>query len=110
MNAGDWVEHNTALVEDTNGTWKLLYWEKERERLGFGALPSANDKNPFLEFRSITENQIRLFQHIWPGKALKKTIKHFRGASMAAPLDAKTFSTEKSVISFEIPELAMTGS
>ena len=28
LNSGDWVESLTALVEDDQGTWKIIYWHK----------------------------------------------------------------------------------
>ena len=28
MNDGDWVESCTALVENMNGTWEIIHWEK----------------------------------------------------------------------------------
>lgn len=28
LNSGDWVESCTALVEDTDGNWKIIYWDK----------------------------------------------------------------------------------
>jgi UDP-2,3-diacylglucosamine pyrophosphatase LpxH len=33
LNSGDWVESNTALVENLDGTWEILEYETFRERL-----------------------------------------------------------------------------
>jgi hypothetical protein len=27
LNSGDWVESLTALVEDTEGNWKIIYYQ-----------------------------------------------------------------------------------
>jgi hypothetical protein len=35
LNSGDWVESLTALVEDTEGNWKIIYyqdWLTEHEK------------------------------------------------------------------------------
>lgn len=31
LNSGDWVESCTALVENTDGTWEIIYWKDGRE-------------------------------------------------------------------------------
>ena len=28
LNSGDWVESLTALVEDTEGNWKIIYYQE----------------------------------------------------------------------------------
>ena len=31
LNTGDWVEHGTALVEDFEGNFSIVYWEEEKK-------------------------------------------------------------------------------
>ena len=31
LNCGDWVESCTALVENFDGTFEIIYWDKLRE-------------------------------------------------------------------------------
>ena len=31
MNSGDWVESMTALVEDFEGRWSLVYFQSEKQ-------------------------------------------------------------------------------
>jgi len=29
LNCGDWVESCTAIVENMDGKWEIIYWSKE---------------------------------------------------------------------------------
>lgn len=74
MNSGDWIDNCSALVHDDNDDWKIIKWSKSvREMFELSAYPTKHDKNPFLEYRPLTEEFIKpLFQHYWPGPDRKR--------------------------------------
>ena len=75
-NSGDWVESSSALVHDEEGNWTIIDWHKEREKHGFGRLPSARDANPNPEYRAVTEKQLRWVERLWPAKGVGAGMSH----------------------------------
>jgi UDP-2,3-diacylglucosamine pyrophosphatase LpxH len=47
LNDGDWVEHCTALVEDDDGTLRLLHWSEHRSELASSRDLAARRPLPF---------------------------------------------------------------
>jgi UDP-2,3-diacylglucosamine pyrophosphatase LpxH len=52
LNSGDWVETLSALVQDLDGTWKVVYynqWREERKRDGQSDMLMADDDDAAME-------------------------------------------------------------
>jgi UDP-2,3-diacylglucosamine pyrophosphatase LpxH len=46
LNSGDWVESLTALVEDTEGNWKIIYYQEWLDAFNLEQLEIKNKSNP----------------------------------------------------------------
>jgi UDP-2,3-diacylglucosamine pyrophosphatase LpxH len=47
LNSGDWVESMTALVEDSQGRWSLVYWQDDQQDLDSEDIPGEEEDESF---------------------------------------------------------------
>lgn len=69
LNSGDWIESYTALAMSKDGEWKVIEWQKERQKKGLkrSFRQAAND-NPDIAHRPATEKALKEINKIWPGR------------------------------------------
>jgi len=78
VNSGDWIESCTAAVQNENGEWSVLHWEKARKKLPIAKRCLIWVTNPNQKYRSITKRQLRFIRYFWPARDYVRNLEKMR--------------------------------